>query len=444
MSDDELLLRVEGLEKEYTTTEGVLDRLLGNGTRVTAVDGVDLEIYEGETLGLVGESGCGKTSLARSILRLTEPTAGSAVYRDTDLTTLEGSALRELRADVQYVFQNPFESLNPRLTVGDIVGEALSVHDVVPPDERDRRVGELLETVGLRASHATRYPHEFSGGQRQRIGIARALAVEPEFVVLDEPVSALDVSVQAGILNLLEELQTEFGLSYLFIGHDLSVVEHVADRIAVMYLGEIVDRGPTEELFDGDAHPYTEALLSAIPEPDPLWEGDRIVLEGSVPSPADPPSGCRFHTRCPKLLSPAEYDLEPTTVRALLELRTGLAEADGLESLPVDPDPDPEADDVQAALRDAFDVPADLGDDAAEAVLETALETAAAGDVETARARLESAFTTPCETDRPRLEPVDSGAGGPDTHAVACHRFDDAGTETDERPDRAETTPTQQ
>ncbi|QSW98026.1 ABC transporter ATP-binding protein [Haloterrigena alkaliphila] len=446
MSDRDPLLRIEGLEKRYTTADGFLDRLLGTVQEVTAVDGVDLEIDEGETLGLVGESGCGKSSLARSLLRLTEPTAGSVTYRGTEVTDRSRADLRSLRTDVQYVFQDPLESLNPQLPVADIVGEPLAVHEIVPPEDREERVAELLETVGLRASHATRYPHEFSGGQRQRIGLARALAVEPEFIVLDEPVSALDVSVQAQLLNLLEDLQAEFGLTYLLIAHDLSVIEHVADRVAVMYLGDIVEIGPTEDLFAGDVHPYTAALRSAIPEPDPLWDGDRIVLEGDVPSPADPPSGCRFHTRCPIPVPPAEYDLDPETFRGVLSLRQRLADADGdtdvlagLES--VSPDP-AAAEDRPAAIREAFDIPAELRDEAADDALSNALEAAAAGDVDAARERLAAAFSTPCETDRPDLETHGDGdkngdedADG-DGHPIACHRFDDAYAE--HLPDRSE------
>ena len=298
-SDAETLLRAENLTKHYSTEDSFLDRVIGERQWVRALDGVDLEVREGETLGLVGESGCGKSTLGRSLLQLEEPTAGSVHYDGTDLTTLSNAEMREYRTDLQYIFQNPFASLNPRLTISDIVGEALDIHGLASGREREERVRELLETVGLQASHAGRYPHEFSGGQRQRIGIARALAVDPDFIVCDEPVSALDVSVQAQILNLLEDLQAEFGLSYLFIAHDLSVVEHIADRIAVMYLGEIVEVGTAEEVFSPPYHPYTRALLSAIPEPDPLWEGDRIILEGNVPSPIDPPSGCKFHTRCP-------------------------------------------------------------------------------------------------------------------------------------------------
>ncbi|SEH12461.1 peptide/nickel transport system ATP-binding protein [Natronorubrum sediminis] len=434
----EPLLEIEGLEKYYTTNDGFLDRFLGGQEEVKAVDGVDLEIHEGETLGLVGESGCGKSSLGRSLVQLTEPTGGSVKYRGTELTELSRREMRDMRTNIQYIFQNPFASLNPRLTINDIVGEALDVHDILESDDEDdrsqserrnERVEELLETVGLKASHANRYPHEFSGGQRQRIGIARALAVEPEFIVCDEPVSALDVSVQAQILNLLNELQEEFNLSYLFIAHDLSVVEHVADRIAVMYLGNIVETGDPEEVFSGDSHPYTEALLSAIPEPDPLWEGDRVILEGTVPSPIDPPSGCRFHTRCPKVIPPAEFEFDQDAFHSVFTLRLRLADAEaGLESVLSEP---AEAADVPTAIRDEFGIPHQLQDARAEEIVSETLEEIATDDIERARERLESAFTTPCETDRPTLE------AGEKHHPIACHRFDAAYADAVDEPPEA-------
>jgi peptide/nickel transport system ATP-binding protein len=296
---DEPLIRAENLTKYYPSEDSFIDRLIGERRWVKALEGVDFEIYPGETLGLVGESGCGKSTLGRTLLQLEEPTAGSVHYDGVDLAQLSTSEMRPYRTELQYIFQNPFASLNPRLTISDIVGEALDIHGLAQGRERQERVRELPDTVGLQPSHAGRYPHEFSGGQRQRIGIARALAVDPELIVCDEPVSALDVSVQAQILNLLEDLQAEFGLSYLFIAHDLSVVEHISDRIAVMYLGHLVEVGSAEDVFSPPFHPYTYSLLSAIPEPDPLWEADRVILEGNDPGPLDPPSGCRFHPRCP-------------------------------------------------------------------------------------------------------------------------------------------------
>ena len=427
MSGSEPLLRVEGLEKYYESESDFIDRLLGRQQNVKAVDGVSFEINEGETLGLVGESGCGKSSIGRSILRLREPTAGSVYFKGQDITTLSDSELRDLRKEMQIIFQNPQSSLNPRLTVNDIIGEALDIHGIESGVSRDARIKELLDRVGLNASHANRYPHEFSGGQLQRIGIARALAVDPDFIVCDEPVSALDVSVQAQILNLLEDLQDELGIAYLFIAHDLSVVEHIADEIAVMYLGKIAEIGSPEELFAPPQHPYTEALLSAIPEPDPLWEGDRILLEGSVPSPIDPPSGCKFHTRCPRVIPPADYDFEQSEWRAVMSLRHRTREADiAVETF------DAGEAALMESLRDELDLPSTLSDPEAEEVVQEALRLVADEEFARAASLLEETFETPCSTDEPVLRETDAGR-------AACHLFDPAyesgptrGTPTDD------------
>lgn len=300
-NNKETLVEIQNLKMYFPITQGIIfQRHVGD---IKAVDGVSFAIKRGETLGLVGESGCGKSTTGRAILQLYRPTAGSVRFQDVELTTLKGEALRRMRRHIQMIFQDPYASLNPRMTVGNIVGEPLEVHDILGGKARRERVKELLEIVGLNPYFINRYPHEFSGGQRQRIGIARALAVQPDFIVADEPISALDVSIQAQVINLMERLQEEFGLTYLFIAHDLAVVRHISDRIAVMYLGKIVELTDRTSLYKNPLHPYTQALLSAIPIPDPVAEAERakrrVILEGDVPSPANPPQGCNFCTRCP-------------------------------------------------------------------------------------------------------------------------------------------------
>jgi len=299
----EVILEAIDLVKYFPIKTGIIKRTTG---WVRAVDGVSFQLHAGETLGVVGESGCGKSTLGRLLVRLEQPTSGKVIFDGLDMYRQKGAAMRKLRRDIQIVFQDPYTSLNPRKTVGDIVGEPFDIHpEVVPKGGRRKRVQELLDLVGLNPEHINRYPHQFSGGQRQRIGVARGIALNPKVLVCDEPVSALDVSVQAQVVNLLEHLQNELGLAYIFIAHDLAVVRHISERVAVMYLGKIVEQGDEAQIYDHPLHPYTQALLSAVPVPDPSLRGVRkqIMLTGDVPSPANPPSGCRFHTRCWKASS---------------------------------------------------------------------------------------------------------------------------------------------
>ncbi len=294
----EVLVRVRGLQRHFPITKGIIKRKVG---AVRAVDDVSFDIHRGETLGLVGESGSGKTTTGRVILQLDKATGGSVDFDGNELIGMGGNELRSIRPRMQTIFQDPHASLNPRMTVASIVGEPLKEHKTASGDDLNKRIDELLRQTGLHPSHANRYPHEFSGGQRQRIGIARAIALNPEFIVCDEPIAALDVSIQAQVVNLLEDLQEELGLTYLFISHDLSMVRHMADRVAVMYLGKIIELAPVDELYDDPLHPYTQALHSAVPVPDPYLEThrERVILQGDIPSPSNPPSGCRFRTRCP-------------------------------------------------------------------------------------------------------------------------------------------------
>ncbi|MFJ9754011.1 ABC transporter ATP-binding protein [Streptomyces sp. NPDC101149] len=329
MTGPEPILEVSGLLKHYPLTRGILFKKQVGA--VKAVDGVDFALGGGETLGIVGESGCGKSTLARLLVNLEPPTAGSIRYRGEEITRLSGRALKAVRRNIQMVFQDPYTSLNPRMTVGDIIGEPYEIHpEAAPKGDRRRRVRELLDVVGLNPEYINRYPHQFSGGQRQRIGIARGLALRPEIIVADEPVSALDVSVQAQVINLLATLQAEFGLSYVFIAHDLSIVRHISDRVGVMYLGRIVEIGSDAEIYDHPTHPYTQALLSAVPVPDPgaREHRERIILSGDVPSPTDIPSGCRFRTRCWKARERCTLEVPALAVPEAFRLTPGPAAHD--------------------------------------------------------------------------------------------------------------------
>jgi oligopeptide transport system ATP-binding protein len=314
----EALVQVRGLKKHFPILSGIVfQRQVG---AVKAVDDVSFDVYKGETLGLVGESGCGKSTTGRAVLQLYKPTAGSVVFEGRELTTIQAEELRKMRKRMQIIFQDPFASLNPRMTVGSIISEPLVIHRMFGNRrEQQEYVEQLMERVGLNPFYINRYPHEFSGGQRQRVGIARALALKPSFIVADEPISALDVSIQAQVINLLSDLQQELELTYLFIAHDLSMVRHICDRVAVMYLGKIVELGPTDEVYDNPLHPYTQSLLSAVPIPDPLAEAkrQRIILTGDVPSPARPPIGCNFNTRCPVHFDLCHHDPDPPLIEAL-------------------------------------------------------------------------------------------------------------------------------
>ncbi|MFC6872611.1 ABC transporter ATP-binding protein [Halobellus marinus] len=421
----ELLLETRGMRKYYQQEDGVLDRLLaGEHPSVKAVDGVDLDVHEGETLGLVGESGCGKSTAGRAILHLDPPTDGTVVFAGEELGSLSKSELRERRKDMQMVFQDPMSSLDPRMTAGQTIMEPLKIHGLAK-GERRKRVFELLEAVGLERAQYDRYPHELSGGQRQRVGIARALAVDPDFIVADEPVSALDVSVQAQIINLLEDLQEEFGLTYLFIAHDLSVVRHISDRVAVMYLGKIVEVADTDELFETPKHPYTRALLSAIPEPDPTAAtGDRTILRGDVPSPIDPPSNCRFRTRCPSIIPPEDLDIDQERYREVMFYRQRVESGDiSLEAIEadagsaVDAAPNAVADgggEHAALFEYFFDGP--LSGEAEAAVVES-FEHLKADRWDEAEAVLRETFESVCEREEPLLDDGD--------HPTACHLHTD-------------------
>ncbi|MEZ3145654.1 ABC transporter ATP-binding protein [Halobaculum sp. MBLA0143] len=418
------VLAAESLRKHFDQSDGIVDRLLGAGGTVRAVDGVDLTVWEGETLAVVGESGCGKSTLGKTLLNLETPTDGTIRYRGEDVTGLDDRSMRPYRRKLQMVFQDPLASLNPRQTVGEIVTAPMAVHDIGDSAaDRRRRAEELLDRVGLEPEHTSRYPGQFSGGQQQRVGIARALSVDPELIVADEPVSALDVSVQAQILNLLQELQADLGLSILFVTHDLSVVRQVADRVAVMYLGEIVETAPVEELFSTPRHPYTKSLLSAVPRIDPSARTDRVVLRGTVPSPIDPPDGCRFHTRCPEVIPGDDWPGDQASFRRAFTFRVrieeGELEPDAVrERLAADGDA---ADDSAVGDRLAETaVPGSLDDlpRAARSTIRDAAVAVAAGDRRKALELARGLCPSPCVDDAPTT--VDYG----EDETAACHRVD--------------------
>ncbi|MFP8957896.1 ABC transporter ATP-binding protein [Natrialbaceae archaeon A-CW3] len=424
---DEPLVCVDGLEKYFWENDSILDRLLGDEpVAVRAVDGVSFDVYEGETLGLVGESGCGKSTTGETLLRLQESTGGRVEFDGENVYEMEGDALQHFRREAQVVFQDPFSSLDPRMTIGRIIRQPLDVHEIGTVEERRERVRDLLERVGLSADQIDRYPHEFSGGQRQRIGIARALALEPEFIVLDEPTSALDVSVQAQVLNLLDDLQDEFDLTYLLISHDLSVIRHICDRVAVMYLGELVEIGPVEEIFDDPKHPYTQALLESVPRASTEEKHrDREPLTGDVPSPRNPPSGCRFRTRCPQVIPSNDLEINQDCYRDLMNLRERI-ESQSISLEMVDESVEETDDGIVVGDVDAFvsalrahvletELPPKH-----ERIVDDALEALAYDDWELAATTLREEYESVCERDNPPL-----GDGG---HPVACHLYGDPET----------------
>lgn len=431
LPDERPQLMVRNLMKHYPITKGVMKTEIG---RVRAVDGISFDIYEGETLGLVGESGCGKSTAGTSVLRLEEPTAGKIIFDGEDIAKYNKKELKRFRRRAQFIFQDPESSFDPRMSIGESVAEPLYVQGMTDRKRRREIVVNLLERVGLNREDYNRYPHEFSGGQKQRIALARALVVNPDFVIADEPVSALDVSIQAEILGLMRDLKEEFGLSMLVISHDMGVIQEICDRVAVMYLGQIVEMASTEELFSNPQHPYTRALLSAIPTPDPRQRGMGVELRGDVPSPAAPPAGCRFHTRCPEIIQPDGYSFDQEIWRNIMHLRATLRKGVDLESIRelivAENDGYEETDDVtesdlREGIRKEFLLPDRLDDPRADEVLADAIDAIVVEDFEAAGEELRAEFETICELEKPTLELVAP------FHNASCHLAKTEGISTE-------------
>jgi len=420
MSGNGPVLEVEDLEKHYPITKGVLRRQVGT---VRAVDGISFEIAEGETVGLVGESGCGKSTAATSILQLEEPTGGDIRFNGESIIDQTDAEQKAFRRNAQMVFQDPESTFDPRMAVGESIAEPLRIHGVSDREKRRAVAKNLLERVGMERSDVDRYPHEFSGGQKQRIALARALVVNPEFIVADEPVSALDVSIQAKVIELINDIKEEFGLSLLFISHDMGVIREVCDRVAVMYLGEIVEMAPTEQLFEDPQHPYTQALIAAIPNSDPRKRGTGTQLTGDVPSPQDPPEGCRFHTRCPSVIQPEGYEFEQSAWRSVMDYRQRLqgegVDPEAIREFVASETGTEESAVTEAAMREAvrgeFGIPEELSDPEAEATLVESLDHVFAGEHDRAEQLLREEFETICETDAPETVEL---AGD---RRAACH-----------------------
>lgn len=439
-TNSEPIVEVQNLKKHYPITKGVLKKEVG---RVKAVDGISFTVHPGETLGLVGESGCGKSTAATTLLHLEEPTEGEIIFEGNDITEYDDTELKLLRRRAQMIFQNPESSFDPRMSVGDSIGEPLQIHGMRELSKRREIVTDLLERVGLSADDANRFPHEFSGGEKQRIALARALVLNPDLIVADEPVSALDVSVQAEIIDLIDEIQRKFDLGILFISHDMGVIREVCDRVAVMYLGEIVENGPVEEIFENPQHPYTRALLSAIPEPDPRERDLGAQLTGDVPSPSDPPSGCRFHTRCPEVIQPEGYDFSQENWRAVMTFRdrvkTQNIDVDAArefivtESNELQDPTDVTREGLETVIREEFDIPEQLPNEAAESVLSEVFEYVIDGDFQRANGLLAEEFPTVCEQHHPALKETDAG------HPAACYLHDQSVvTESVEQPNQVD------